>query len=72
MEEMLYTVKEVSQILKCNVSYVHKLRNAGLLRFMKLGQYKIRKSNLEKFLADYDGMDVTDPDNIVLLKDETA
>lgn len=70
MEEMIYTVKEVSQILKCNVDYVHKLRKAGLLRFMKLGQLKVRKSTLEKFLADYEGKDLTDPNNIVALEEK--
>lgn len=68
MEEMLYTAKEVSQILKCNVDYVHKLRKSGLLRFMKLGQFKVRKSTLEKFLSDYDGKDITDPNNIIELE----
>lgn len=62
---MLYTVAEVSKILKCNTSFVYKLRDAGLLRFMKLGQYKVRKSSLVKFLEDIDGKDVTDPHNIV-------
>jgi excisionase family DNA binding protein len=64
MEEMLYTVKEVASILKTNVDYVYKLHNAGLLKFMKLGSLKCRKSNLEAFLAQYDGMDVSDPFNV--------
>ena len=67
LEEMLYTVTEVSKILKCNKSFVYKLRDAGLLRFMKLGQYKVRKSSLIKFLEDIDGKDVTDPHKIVEL-----
>lgn len=33
---MLYTVKEVSEILKCNVDYVHRLRKSGVLPFIKL------------------------------------
>lgn len=61
---MLYTVKEVSKILKCNVDMVHKLRKAGLLPFMKLGQYKIRKEAVEEFLKQYEGYDVTDPNEI--------
>ena len=65
MEDMLYTVAEVAEILKCNVNYVHKLRKAGVLPFLKLGQYKCRKAALEKFLATYEGKDVTDPYNIV-------
>lgn len=64
MGDLVFTVSEVADILKCNVNYVHKLRKAGLLPFLKLGQYKCRKVALEKFLADYEGKDVTDPSNI--------
>lgn len=67
MTEMLYTVKEASQILKCNTDYVHKLRKAGLLKFMKLGSYKVRKSELERFLAEMEGKDVTNPAKVVEL-----
>lgn len=67
MTDMLFTVKEVSQILKCNPDYVHRLRKNGLLRFIKLGQYKVRKAELERFLEEYEGFDLTDPDRIVKL-----
>ena len=67
MEDMLYTVSEVAKILKCNVNYVHKLRKEGILPFLKLGQFKCRRIALEKFLADYEGKDVTDPSNITEL-----
>ena len=45
MTEMLFTVAEVSKILKCNVSFVHELRKAGLIPFLKLGSYKCRKES---------------------------
>jgi len=61
-------VKEVSQLLKCNVDMVHKLRKAGLLPFMKLGQYKIRKEALDEFLKQYEGYDVTNPEDIKEIK----
>lgn len=64
MEDALYTVKEVAQILKSNTDYVYKLQKAGLIKFMKLGRLKCRKKSLEEFLAKYDGCDVTDPMNI--------
>lgn len=64
MEEMLYTVPEVAQILKTNVDQVYKLQKAGLLRFMKIGRLKCRKSTLEQFLENYDGFDISDPFNI--------
>ena len=68
MEEMLYTVQEVAEILKTNVSYVYKLHNAGLIKFMKIGRLKCRKSTLEEFLSRYDGMDITDPFNVREIK----
>lgn len=65
---MLYTVKETAAILKTNVEYVHKLRKAGLLPFLKLGCYKVREESLEEFLKKYEGMDLTDPFEIKELK----
>lgn len=64
MEEMLLTVPEVADILKTNVDYVYKLQKAGLLRFMKIGRWKVRKSTLEEFLQKYDGFDISDPFNV--------
>lgn len=64
MEDMLYTVREVAEILKTNTNYVYKLQKAGLLRFMKLGSLKCRKSTLEQFLERYEGFDISDPFNI--------
>lgn len=64
MEDMLYTVPEVAAILKTNVDYVYKLQKAGLIKFMKIGRYKCRKSTLEQFLEKYDGCDISDPFNV--------
>ena len=64
MEEMLYTVPEVAQVLKTNEDYVYKLQKAGLLRFIKVGRWKVRKSTLEEFLKKYDGFDISDPFNV--------
>ena len=64
MEDMLYTVPEVAKILKTNVDYVYSLQRSGLLKFMKIGRLKCRKSTLEAFLERFDGLDVTDPFNV--------
>lgn len=63
-DTMLFTVAEVAVILKTNVDYVHKLRKAKLLPFIKLGSYKVRKESLEAFLAAYEGKDVTNPSSV--------
>lgn len=55
--EQLLTVKDVASLLKCNIAAVHKLRQAGVIRFMKLGSYKCRVSTFLKFLEDYDGQE---------------
>lgn len=64
MTDVLYTVPEVAKLLKTNVAFVHRLRKAGLLRFMKLGTYKVRAAELDRFLAASEGLDLTDPDNV--------
>lgn len=61
---VLYTVKEVAMLLKTNIDYVHKLRKAGLLPFLKLGQYKVRRESLIEFLKRYEGKDLTNPFDI--------
>lgn len=68
-QQMLYTVKEVAEILKTNVDYVHKLRRSGQLPFIKLGQYKVRHETLNEFLRNNEGKDLTDPYNIKELTD---
>lgn len=60
----VFTIKEVAKILKCNVNFVYKLKDAGLIKFMKLGTLKVRKAELERFLAEAEGYDLTDPFNI--------
>lgn len=70
MEEMLYTVEEVAKILKTNKNYVYKLHNTGVLKFLKIGSLKCRKTTLEAFLEKFDGMDITDPLNIKKLQEE--
>lgn len=64
----LFTVKEVSQILKINVHRVYDLIRSGLLPALKLGSLKVRSEALWKFLKDYEGMDLTDLNNIVKLE----
>lgn len=64
MEDKLYTVAEVAEILRTNVDYVYKLHRSGLLKFMKLGRLKCRARTLWAFLEEYDGMDISDPENV--------
>lgn len=59
MEDVLYTVKETSKLLKTNQGYVYSLIKAGLLPALKLGSYKIRRTALLNFLEKFEGKDLT-------------
>lgn len=64
MEDVLYTVKEVSILIKTNVGYVYNLIKKGYLPALNLRSLKVRRSSLLEFLEKYDGKDLTDLDNI--------
>ena len=61
MSELLYTVPELAKKLKTTEDYIHKLRKTGLLRFMKLGHWKVRAEAVNDFLSKYENWDLTDP-----------
>jgi excisionase family DNA binding protein len=43
MEDLVYTVKETSKLLKTDEPTVRKLIDKGFLRALKLGRLKVRK-----------------------------
>lgn len=67
-DQLLYTVPEVAQILRCNPRRVYDLNKAGLLPLLKLGQLKCRRETLLAFLEKYEGYDVSDPYNVTILQ----
>ncbi len=56
-EDLLYTITEVSKLLKVNRNFVYELINAGLIRSIKLGCRKVTRKSLLDFLEKYDGLD---------------
>lgn len=64
MEEILFTVKETSKLLKCNGTFVYSLIKNGHLKALKLGQYKIPRYELDDFLIRNIGKDFSDIENI--------
>lgn len=70
MEDILYTVKEASKLLKTNPNYVYELIKKGLLPALKLSSYKIRRISLLNFLEKYEGQDLTDLNNIKELRED--
>lgn len=68
MENILYTVMEVAKILRISKNRVYDLIKLGLLPAINLGGLKIRNEALHKFLADYEGYDLSDLENVKKLQ----
>ena len=66
----LLTIKEVSKILKVNVSFVYSLIKKGHLQALKLGSMKITNTELERFISSAIGNDFTDLDNVIPLENK--
>ena len=64
MNEVLYTVAETAKLLKTNPNYVYLLIKQGFLPALKLGSMKIRREAIDEFLKKYEGLDLTDLNNI--------
>ena len=63
-EKLLYNVRETATVLGVNVHLVYELINRKLLPALRLGSLKVRKSTLKDFVERYEGMDLSDLDNI--------
>lgn len=63
MEEIL-TTAEVADVLHVNQNYVGELRKRGLLKMMKLGQWKCRRATLDEFIVWAENKDFSDMNNI--------
>lgn len=63
-DDLLFTVPEVAEILKINNNKVYDLFKAGLLTPLKLGRYKVSRSELIAFVEAYKGKDLTDLNNV--------
>lgn len=63
-EKLLYNVRKTAAVLGVNVHLVYELINRKLLPALRLGSLKVRKSTLIDFVERYEGMDLSDMDNI--------
>lgn len=61
----LFTIKEVSERLKMNVTDTYKLIKSGRLTALKLGSLKVTAAELERFIKEANGKDFTDLNNVV-------
>lgn len=58
----LYTVKEVSKVLKVNTDAVYDLIRKRKLPALRLGAMKIRGSDLEQFIDKYPAGEIDETD----------
>lgn len=65
--EPIYTVKEVSILLKTDEPMVRRLIDKRFLKALKLGRLKVRKEEIERFLEWAEGKDFTNLDNVTYL-----
>jgi len=52
VEDKLLTIKEVAEILRVSERSVNRYIEAGRLRASRIGQWRIKQSDLEKFLKE--------------------
>ena len=64
MDDYLYTIDELAVILKVGKNYVYDLIKKGYLVGLKLGRMKVTRYELERFLKENIGKDLTDLDNV--------
>ena len=50
--DKLLTIREVAKILRVSERSVNRYIEAGRLRASRIGQWRIKQSDLEKFLED--------------------
>lgn len=50
--DKLLTIREVARVLRVSERSVNRYIEAGRLRASKIGQWRIRQSDLEKFLKE--------------------
>ncbi|EES50614.1 helix-turn-helix domain-containing protein [Clostridium botulinum] len=64
MEDILFTVKEASKLLKTDEPTIRRLISRGLMKALRLGRIKIRKVEIERFAEWAEGKDLNDLDDI--------
>lgn len=69
-EQIIYTVSEISKILKVNKNKIYEYIHSGLLEAMKIGSYKVSHSALISFVEKYKGMDITNVHDIRPIRKE--
>lgn len=59
MDKPLYTMAEAAKLLHISRGDAYKLHHAGLLRCLKLGSLKVRAEELERFMREAEGKEIS-------------
>lgn len=64
MDKALYTIPEVARLLQISKKTAYDLCRAGQLKCLKLGSLKVRAEEVQRFLKESEGLDLSDPYHI--------
>ncbi len=66
-QRSLLTVKEVAEVLRVNKGSIYALIHSGVLNAIKFGTYKVPAFEVDNFIHNYSGCDLTNLNNITSL-----
>ena len=70
-DEILLTIPQAAKLMHTDVGLTRKLVKNGHIKCLKLGELKIRRAEIDRFLKDAEGYDYKDPDNVRRLDNAT-
>lgn len=62
--EIILTVPQAAQLIHTNQQRVRNLIKAGYIKALKLGELKIRRQEIDRFLKEAEGYDLNDLDDV--------
>ena len=62
--EIILTIPQAAQLIHTNQQRVRSLIRAGYIKALKLGELKIRRQELDRFLEEAEGYDLNDLDDV--------
>lgn len=63
-DEILLTVPQTAKLIHTDVNKVRGFIRSGKLKALKLGELKIRREEIDRFLKEAEGQDYSDLNNI--------
>lgn len=49
-DDIIYTISEVSKLLKVNKNFIYGIIKSGKLKAVKIGSLKVKKNDLQEYL----------------------